>query len=339
MDHNAIRHMLSEYIDGAVTAEEKSEIEAHLKTCEQCKGAVSELRKTIEHIKQVEEVEPPAWMTQKIMAQVREEAEKKRSIFQKLFYPLAVKLPLEAVGVLFLAVTAFYVYQTMQPTEKYYQAPVEIQSKQEPAPEITAKGSENKISDSSRQLMQAPQSPNYKALDMKPEYEKPAPPILADRIAPAPAPSGPIEQPILAKKEAAVEKRSASPQAGASNMAEKQGAAVVPQIKLKSSTRVQKKKAAAVEANGPAIILRAKDINSAAREIEQAINRLGGSISRKETTEARIIFTVSVNVQKIQELKTKLKLIGEIEGETGTLGFQDDMVELKIELDVKSNKP
>ena len=70
MDHNDIRHKLSEYIDGSVTAEEKSYIEEHLKTCSACSDALHELQKTVEHIKTVEEVEPPAWMTQKIMANV-----------------------------------------------------------------------------------------------------------------------------------------------------------------------------------------------------------------------------------------------------------------------------
>ena len=47
-------------------------------------------------------------MTQKIMAKVRAEAEEKKTIFQRLFYPLTVKLPIQAIAVLFLAVTGFY---------------------------------------------------------------------------------------------------------------------------------------------------------------------------------------------------------------------------------------
>jgi hypothetical protein len=56
---------------------------------------------------------------------------------------------------------------------------------------------------------------------MKGEYEKPAPPALADKMAPAPAPA---EQPMLAKKEAAAEKRTFAPQASAPVMAENQAA-------------------------------------------------------------------------------------------------------------------
>ncbi len=93
MDHNAIRHKLSEYLDGTADTEERPEIEAHLKTCEKCRNALVELRKTVEHVRQVEEVEPPAWMARKIMATVREEAEKNRSFIEKLKAAVLVKLP------------------------------------------------------------------------------------------------------------------------------------------------------------------------------------------------------------------------------------------------------
>ena len=46
MDHNDMRHRLSEYLDGSVTADEKSSIEEHLKTCSACSDALHELQKT-----------------------------------------------------------------------------------------------------------------------------------------------------------------------------------------------------------------------------------------------------------------------------------------------------
>src|SRR3990172_9261197 len=125
MKHDDIRHMLSEYIDGAVTPKEKALVEGHLKSCPECNSALFELKKTIEHIKKVEEVVSPAWMTQKIMAKVRAEAEEKRGLFHKLFFPLHIKLPLEAVAVLFLAITAFYIYESVHPEMKFAEAPGE----------------------------------------------------------------------------------------------------------------------------------------------------------------------------------------------------------------------
>src|SRR5574341_1754537 len=96
MDHTEIRHKLSEYIDNSVTPEERAAIEQHLGICMECSDALRELQKTVEHIKTIDEVEPPSWMTRKIMAKVRAEAEK-RNLFQRLFYPPAIKLPIQAV--------------------------------------------------------------------------------------------------------------------------------------------------------------------------------------------------------------------------------------------------
>jgi anti-sigma factor RsiW len=59
MSHNDIRHKLSDYIDGAVSAKEKSEIDEHLKTCAECSSALSELRKTIEQVREIERMREP----------------------------------------------------------------------------------------------------------------------------------------------------------------------------------------------------------------------------------------------------------------------------------------
>jgi hypothetical protein len=213
MDHNDIRHKLSEFIDGAITPGEKADIEQHLKTCTECSEALRELRKTIEHIHAVEQVDSPAWMTQKIMTKVREEAEEKKGLWQRVFAPFFTLFPVQAVAVLFLSVTVFYIYTTMHPAEKYAEAPIERIAKQEAheqsrdalkqkAPEITERR-EKKVA----------QGPDYKSLDMKYEYEKPAPPMpLEQPAASAPAPAK-REAKMYAQDKTDLEKRSASPRA------------------------------------------------------------------------------------------------------------------------------
>ncbi len=203
MNHDEIRHKLSEYIDGSITAEEKTAIDEHLKTCGACSNALGELQKTIEHIKTIEEAEPPVWMTQKIMAKVRSEGAEQKSWFRRLFFPLSVKIPIQAVAVLFLAVGAFYIYRSIQPSYGPAEAPVKVLEAGKETTPIPAESREEKIA--RRQLPPAervPQSPEYKSLDMKQEYEKTAPPTLADKMAPAPAPASPAEQPTMAAKEA-----------------------------------------------------------------------------------------------------------------------------------------
>ncbi|HEY6010649.1 MAG TPA: DUF2275 domain-containing protein, partial [Nitrospirota bacterium] len=234
MNHNDIRHKLSEYLDNALSADEQASVEEHLKSCPTCGNALDELRKTVEHIRTVEEVEPPAWMTRKIMATVRAEAEMKKSWYQRLFFPLAVKLPIQAVAVLFLAVTAYYVYQNVNPAEKYAEAPQAAA----PAKERTIT---RETADRSKQV---PQSPEYKSLDMKPAYENPALPKLADK-AESPAPAKTAEQRMAAKKEFTAGKVAAPPQAGASALTREQAAGEALPLEARPQAATKQKRALA----------------------------------------------------------------------------------------------
>jgi hypothetical protein len=231
MHHDDIRHKLSEYIDGSITPEEKREIDAHLETCSSCGDALKELQKTVAHIKSVDDVEPPAWLARKIMAHVRSEAEEKngllpgvlhparsaapamskarqeqeepaahrqqekKSLLRRLLAPVFLNVPLRAVAVLFLAVTAFYIYRTIEParvattSEEQYT----VAQKEPAAPELKSSPPEPSADAPARREkkhsipQQAPakiqQAPGYKALDMKLEYEQPAAPKPQERAA------------------------------------------------------------------------------------------------------------------------------------------------------------
>ena len=228
MDHSDVRHKLSEYIDGSSTSEERAAIEAHLKTCTKCSEALSELRKTIDHIKTVEDIVPPSWMTQKIMANVRAEAEKKKGFFERFFLPLSIKLPIQAVAAVFLCVTAFYIYRSIQPTSVPSEAPMqEFAAKKEASKDTLAKADND--ASRARQAAPASQAPEYKALDMKQEYEKPAAPKPLDKsetpaTTSAPAPAKAAGERALEKEEFAAGKVAAAPQAGAPRMMREEAA-------------------------------------------------------------------------------------------------------------------
>jgi len=270
MKHDDIRHKLSEYLDGSVTDEEKKSIEDHLKSCAACGDALRDLQKTVGHIKSIEALEPPVWMTQKIMAHVRSAAEeqehklsgllhparaaapgqkasalsdtsqqpaapappKKESLLRRLFTPVLVNVPLQAVAVLFLAVTAFYIYRTIEPAQQIAESTREQPSgdiqknapparKPEPSSEAPLKDQFRASESPALLAKKAPQSPEYKALDMKPEYERPAPPVRRELPAVmAPAPAAPAEQPATAG--APVLKEQRAPAAGAFSPMDKQ---------------------------------------------------------------------------------------------------------------------
>ena len=119
------KEQLSAYLDGIMTAEEKKLLEDHISTCDQCNRALSELRKTQETLRNLEEVEPPPWFTQKVMNRVREEAESRKGLLQRLFYPLRIKIPIEALATCLVVVLALFVYRNTEPEMKAIHEPQE----------------------------------------------------------------------------------------------------------------------------------------------------------------------------------------------------------------------
>jgi hypothetical protein len=224
MKHEEIRHKLSEFIDGAITPGEKVDIEQHLKICSECADALRELKKTIKHIHAIEEVDSPAWMTQKIMAEVRAEQETRMSLWQRVFAPVLQKFPVQAVAVVFLAVTAYFIYTNINPAQKYTEEPVGILAKKE-APAVGRMNEKDKVvREATPKPDQALQKPGYKSLDMKYEYEKPPAPAPQEQpaaVAPAPAKR---EAPMYAHERADPERRSVSTKAASPSMMAEQAA-------------------------------------------------------------------------------------------------------------------
>lgn len=338
MQHDDIRHKLSEYIDGSVTAQERSGIEEHLRTCTACVDALTELRKTIEHIKAVEEIEPPAWLSRKIMATVRAGAEEKKGFFHRYFLPLHVKLPIQAVAVLFLAVSAYYIHQNIQPSSDISEAPLHEFADKVEIPLIGAeKDAPGKTDAPAPRSKKVPQSPEYKALDMKLEYEKPAPPVPAQQT----------KQPEMVTQDSAREELSTVPQAGKPAIMQEQTAPAGDKERAVGATqesldsRRKLKTAVAEDETVPAItyVVSAKDLETATREMEATIEKLGGIITRTERLDSGNIYTITLSPQRLKELFQKMKLIGTVTGRATSPALREDRITVRIELEMKSTPP
>ncbi len=135
MECSEVQKRLSAYIEGVISSEEKVLIDVHLKSCKGCKEALADLEKAIEYVKGLQEIEPPPWLTQKIMMRIKSEAGTKRRILQRLFYPLHIKLPIEAIAVVLIAVSTIYIFKTIQPEMRLAKAPSEKLVLQAPSQE------------------------------------------------------------------------------------------------------------------------------------------------------------------------------------------------------------
>ena len=183
------------------------------------------------------------------MAKVRVEAAVKKSWHQQFFFPLAVKLPIQAAAVLFLAVFAYYVYQNSNPAGKYSEAPLGKFEATKPAAPTLSPASEPRMQGESALPKKVLQAPQYKALDMKQEYERPAPPATMGEGASAPAA---LAAPVIeAKKDAASGQQAFAPQAAApATMQDKAGRSAARETKPSEPALQRKGKSAVAESGG-----------------------------------------------------------------------------------------
>lgn len=324
-----IQERLSAYIDGITSSEEKTLIDKHLRSCQRCSKSFSELKKTVEHLKKLEETEPPSWLTQKIMAKIKKEAELKKGILQRLFYPLHIKLPIEAVATIFIAVTAVYLYKAIEPQKKLAEAPTEeiITQTQLQEKDLIQKSAEVK-----KEI--TPLSPPLQRGESKGgeggfEKEKPAPAKESidktDRYTEAPAANPPISPFSKGGQKGDLKKEKAVQPAGVSVKEEKRQRVAEAEPELKKT--LADKKEDVIN-----ITISVKNIETSSKEIEKIVIQLKGRIIKKEPSENKNLLTAELDAKKIKELRERLKTMGETKEKLGALEKQEGIVEIKIEI-------
>jgi hypothetical protein len=133
MECHNIREKLVAYMDGDVPSGGKMLIDEHLQSCRKCRQYLADLRKTVGYVRSLEDVEPPVWLAHRVMAKIKSESGPEKGILRRLFYPLHIKLPIEAVVAVLMAVTTIYVFRTIQPEMKIERAPSEEIARQVPS--------------------------------------------------------------------------------------------------------------------------------------------------------------------------------------------------------------
>ncbi|HTP65168.1 MAG TPA: DUF2275 domain-containing protein [Geobacteraceae bacterium] len=312
MEHEELRRKLSAYLDNVVGSEEKEEIKRHLKSCGSCRGEIADLELTVGYLKSISMVEPPPWLKEQIMTRVRELSETRPSLWRRLFFPLYVKLPLEALALVLICVTGYYLARTVGMQEPLPILPSSEQ-RQEPAPP------------SSFQTAPPPSHPGSVsqpgAALLKPATPKPRSnptPAAVPSILPKPPETEPIparqtkqaEQPELAPTEEGPNlEQEVVPQFG-----REEKAVTTPAGALKKGKTALRGgdsgRAAKMEAGG--INLDVEDPGAAVGAVEEAVNRTGGRISGHSYGEESHLLIIRINRQKIPELVDRLGHIGTV---------------------------
>jgi len=355
MKCNDFQQKLSDYIEGIISFEERMIIEEHLKSCSTCNESLADMKRTMSYVHDLEDIEPPAWLREKVMSRIKTETEPtetepKRGFFQKLFYPLHIKLPLEAVAVVFIAVTALYIFKTIQPEVKIAKTPSEIK------PQILLQKKETPLESAKSDEMVIP-SP-APAIPMPPEKALPPSPSATrgplEKVNPlsrsfekAIPPSPPLEkgreggfqagQTMLSEKPTIRDKlgkyaQVATPSQKQNEVIPSAGVLDKDELKIEASSSSGEVIVSAKRRKSVMISLRVKDVETAREEIEETLIKLDGTIIGTQFIENNEMLVAEIDSQNLKGLFTNLKRVGHVTKREADLREFDGKIDLTIKI-------
>jgi hypothetical protein len=309
MECRGVREKLSGYLEGTATGEEKRLIKEHLDSCASCQEALQDLEKTRDLLRNLEKVEPPPWMTQKIMDRVRQEADRRRGIFHRFFYPLHIKIPVEALAMVFIAVIAVYVYRAVEPELKQAASPL-------PGPPPATGKRLSRTDEKQFSPKLAEESPaakkKQKPAEGYPEEKKTAP--MADRQELSPSPQ--TAQEIAREK-------------GTMGLLATGREAQEPQ-KRPAAARMERP---AGKKTGPfAIRLSVRKNEAARKEIGEILRQLAAGEIKDSAGEKNKAVTAEVKGEKLHLFLQKLGEIGEIKEKDLPAMVPEGNIAIRIEI-------
>ena len=363
MECQDIRKNLSAYREGMVSPEKQELIEQHLASCRSCSTALYELDRAGEVVRNLKEVDPPPWMKQRIMARVREEAEQRKGVFRKLFYPLHIKVPLEAFATVLVAVVAVYVFKAVEPQMKDLQGPSPgepmIARQEAPYP---AKAPAAEAPAQAGKALSAAESERTKGKGLGPverearleekrvtQETSPAPKKIKALPAPPPAyapaqpkkealAAKPAETPGVAESRRAQEPPPPPPVAAPRPRQEESLSAAgsasrnAQELKKTQSAAPSLGAVAKEKAGAMGVKIQARDIRGAGAETIGLLNQLGASSIAQESRENTEVITAEVKTEKVKELIERLRFIGEVEEKDARLDSIAKDTALRIEI-------
>jgi hypothetical protein len=366
MTCNEIENRLPAYREGLISPEESKSITGHLVSCSRCSRALADLKKAEQLVHNLGEVEPPPFFEQRIMARVREEAGQKQGILRRLFYPLHIKIPIQALATLLVAVLAFHVYQQGDPEMKRM-APLPIPRAELGKDQVTAESSRPLAASSD--VTPVKRAPAFDLPNKDQRFAVPPPEkggkeeMRADSRAPIreerAAAMKPAE-PVMAVREKDVPPVSAEALSKAQSQSGKQDAGQALETILPEQKRLEQKlkdkmtgtvaaagesrktmpapsrsgMSAVADIKRPVIdlTLQVRDIAVAIPEIEARLNQVKARIIERQHRQGSEFLRAEIAVQNIAALLNLLAAIGKVNPETNPLDVSDGNVTVSIRI-------
>ena len=110
MNCEEVQTRISEYLERSLDAIRMKSIEVHLSSCARCRVDADRLADCIQEVAALPIVDPPLGFAHRVMAHVRE-INKEPSLWERLFLPTRVKIPLQATAVVLIGALALVLFQ------------------------------------------------------------------------------------------------------------------------------------------------------------------------------------------------------------------------------------
>lgn len=141
MNCQAAYELFSVKVDDLLTSEQRSALEAHLRSCADCAREWERFRRAIGLLHGVEEARAPAGFAARVVEAAAREPWHRR-LLRGIFFPLRVKLPLEAAALILVSTLVILLYRQAPELQRAAVAP--------PGPAATIPAPEEPSSENAR---------------------------------------------------------------------------------------------------------------------------------------------------------------------------------------------
>jgi len=338
-DHAEIHKLLSAYCGGDLDPAEKARVEEHLAACPACRADLADLETALRLIRTTPEVEPPPWLTSRIMARLRDETAPRRRWYQWLLFPARTRLPLEVMALLVVCVSGYYLARNIENRGNAPTVTPEMPATSSPTAEPTRPaGQEPAKAAPSHEEPLSDKLERPGTRQTQPTAVLPAAPKPAEQPAPPSAPAvseNTAAQQLYAPAPPVSRRERAAPASGVAIEAMKaepkmeqsyRSPGSAPEMrdgapKAKQTARAQEKSLSHEEPPSPArapaaqapaasrLRLAIGDLSSAERLVRQAVTLSGGEID--QASDERQV-KVRIRKDRLPELFNRLGRIGRI---------------------------
>jgi len=344
-----IEDLLPGMIDGALPETEKKRIEAHLETCASCRKTFAELRMSDERVKSLEEVEPPPWLKTRVMARVREEAGQKEGFLKKFFYPLHIKVPIQALATVLIAVVAWNVYKTGEPEFRQMAPPLTTvrevpQVLAPPGPAAGPAKRDESPAAREKKAFAPPPAPGQepapqRAATVREETTADAEKPL-ERLGAAKRAAEPPKDEDARRGTGAARSEEADRVLEARALDQKQKAMKAPVGAVAKEAGKQEAQPAAspmLSAAVPSrpdleITLRARGVEAAANEVETILKQDSAQAVERQAREGRVILTARIKAERLEALRERFKSLGPVQERVHIAPRPEGYLTIRIEI-------